>query len=309
MMQNAPVSRQIVGGYAITTKGVSGFDLRDAYHLVVKLSWPRFILLAVCVHLVVNAFFALLYFARPSAVANARAGSFADAFFFSVETSATVGYGEMYPATLYGHIVCTAEIFTGIALTALTTGLLFVRFSRPRSRITYAATAVIARRDGRPALMIRIANARGSILYDAVSHLNLLLSIRDARGNIVRRIHELRLTRSRLPMFPLAWTLTHRIDETSPLRDYDASRLREHDVRLWLVVEARDVTLAAQVVDTKWYAPAQIALGMRYADVLSFDADGNAVADLSAISRIERDVGPEPPVSGWEDRNWDAAEA
>src|SRR4051812_49284024 len=104
-MQSAPVSRQIVGGYAITTKGVGGFDLRDAYHLVVELSWPRFILLAVCVHVVVNAFFALLYFARPSAVANAHAGSFADAFFFSVETSATVGYGEMYPATLYGHIV------------------------------------------------------------------------------------------------------------------------------------------------------------------------------------------------------------
>jgi inward rectifier potassium channel len=298
----------MVGGYAITTKGVGGIDLRDAYHLVIALSWPRFILLAVGVHLLVNAFFAMLYFVQPSAVANVHPWSFADAFFFSVETSATVGYGEMHPVTFYGHVVCTVEIFTGIALTALTTGLLFVRFSRPRSRITYAANAVIARHDGQPALMIRIANGRRTILYDAVAHLILLLSTRDSSGNVVRRIDELRLMRSRLPIFPLTWTVAHRIDETSPLRDYDASRLREHDVRLGLVVEARDITLAAQVVDTKWYAPAQVALGMRYADVLSFGTDGNAVADLSAISRIERDVGPEPQVSGWDDRNWDQAE-
>ena len=86
-------------------------------------------LFAVIAHVLMNAGFALLYLIRPGAVANAHPGVFADAFFFSVETSATVGYGEMYPATLDGHIVCTVEIFTGIAMTALTTGLLFVRFS------------------------------------------------------------------------------------------------------------------------------------------------------------------------------------
>ena len=309
MTESAAGSQQMVGGYAITTKGVGGFDLRDTYHHVVGLSWPRFILLVVSVHLAVNALFAILYVLKPGAVANAHPGSLADAFFFSVETSATVGYGEMYPATLYGHIACTMEIFTGIALTALTTGLLFVRFSRPRSRITYAANAVIARHRGELALMIRIANGRRTILYDAVVHLNLLLSIPGPRGKILRHIHELRLTRPRLPMFPLAWTLTHRIDDASPLRGYDAARLREHDARLWLVVEARDATLAAQVADTRDYAPAQIALGMRYSDVLSVDASGGAVADLSAISRMEPDVGPEPPVSGWEDRSWGDAEA
>jgi inward rectifier potassium channel len=301
MTHRAAVSRLMVGGLAITMKGVAGFDPRDAYHLVIGLSWARFVLLAVGVHLLVNTIFALLYLIQPGAVANAHAGSFADAFFFSVETSATVGYGEMFPATLYGHIVCTAEIFTGVALTALTTGLLFVRFSRPRPRIIYADSAVIARYQGQPALMIRVGNGGSSLLFDAAAHLNLVLSIRGPGGEVIRRVHELRLTRSRLPMFPVAWTLTHRIDETSPLKDYDADRLKEHDARLWLGLEARDVNLAADIIDTKSYAPAQIAHGMRYVDVLSVDAAGNAVADLASVGRMERDIGPEPTLSGWED--------
>jgi inward rectifier potassium channel len=200
------------------------------------------------------------------------------------------------------------EIFTGLAFTALSTGLLFVRFSRPRARIRYAEKAVIARHQGRPTLMIRIANSRRSLLFDAVAHLNVLLSVRGANGEALRRVHELRLTRSRLPMFALAWTLMHTIDETSPLSGYDEARLREDDARLLLGIDARDVTLAAQVVDTKGYAPSDIMIGMRYADVLSVDADGHAVADLAAVSRMEPDVGPEPTQSGWEDRSWREAE-
>ena len=120
---------------------------------------------------------------------------------------------------------------------------------------------------------------------------------------MIRRVYELRLVRSRLPMFPLAWTLMHRIDDQSPLQGYDAARLKEHDVQLWLGVEARDVTLAAEIVDTKGYVPAEIAIGMRYVEILSVDAERNAVVDLSAISEMEQDIGPEPAVSGWDDRD------
>jgi inward rectifier potassium channel len=285
-------------------RGIARFDPRDLYHLIVMLSWPRFLLLVVGAHLAMNIGFAFLYLAKPGAVENVRPGSFADAFFFSVETSATVGYGRMVPVTLYGHVVSTTEIFAGVAFTALTTGLLFVRFARPRARILYSESAVIASHDGRPTLMIRIANGRRSLLFDATAHLNLLLSIRGKRGETIRRVHELHLLRSRLPMFPLTWTLMHPIDDTSPLRGYDAALLREHDARLWLGLEARDVVLAALVVDTKGYAPDEIMFGMRYADLLSFDAYGQPVADLSAVSRLEPDVGPEPTQSGWDDRHW-----
>jgi inward rectifier potassium channel len=303
MTKSGTVSRLMVAGYTITKKGVAGFDPRDVYHLVVALSWPRFLFLAMGAELLMNAAFALLYLARPAAIANVRPGSFADAFFFSVETSATVGYGDMHPVTLYGHIVCTVEIFSGLALTALATGLLFVRFSHPRPRIGYAENVVVARHQDYPTLMIRVANLRRTVLYDAVAHLSVVLSIPESGGQVVRRVYELQLARPRLPLFALVWTLMHRIDETSPLKGYDVARVKDHDAHFWLSVEARDITTGAQVIDTKGYAPAQVAFGQRYAEILSIDAAGNAVADLSAVSRIEHDVGPEPPMSGWDDRS------
>jgi inward rectifier potassium channel len=291
-----------LGGYSVTVTGVRTYDLRDPYHLVFALSWPRFILLAVGAYLMMNVAFAGLYLQQSGAVANARPGSFADAFFFSVETAGTVGYGEMYPATLYGHIVCTTEIFAGVAFTALATGLLFVRFSRPRARICYAESAVIASHHDQPTLMIRIANRRNSLLYNAAASLSVLLSSRTEGGEVFRRIHELRLERPRLPMFSLTWTLMHIIDEASPLHGYDKARLSEADAFLWLGIEARDVTLAADVIDTRGYAPEEIQFGMRYAEILSFDGKGHPVADLAAVSRLTPDVGPEPERSGWDDR-------
>lgn len=297
-------SKLVLGGYTIWIKGTARLDPRDSYHTVIALSWPRFLLLAVAAQLAINISFALLYMAQPSAVANARPGSFFDTFFFSVETSSTVGYGEMYPATFYGHSVASAEILVGMAFTALMTGLLFVRFARPKAQIRYAQNAVIASHDGHPTLMIRIANARRSLLYDAVVHLNLVLTIGGEHGENVRRVYELQLARSRLPMFSLTWTLMHRIDASSPLHGCDAAWLVEHNARLLLAVEARDVIVGAQVVDTKGYAPTQLLFGMRYTESVSIDAEGHLIADIAAISGIERDIGPEPAQSGWEDRNW-----
>lgn len=291
----------VLGGNTVWMKGVTRFDLRDSYHNVIGLSWPRFLLTVVALHLAINMSFALLYLAQPASVANARPGSLADAFFFSVETSATVGYGEMYPATLYAHAICTVEIMVGMAFTALMTGLFFVRFSRPKAQIRFAQNAAIASHRGEPTLMIRIANGRSGILYDAVVHLNLVLVRRGDEGRMTRQIYELRLARSRAPIFALTWTLMHKIDATSPLHDCDAARLAEQGAVLLLGVEARDTTVSAQVADTKVYESTQILFGMRYVDAMSFDADGHPVADLSAVGQLERDIGPEPAVAGWQE--------
>ena len=272
-----------LGGYEVGKKGVARFDFGDPYHLAVSLSWPRMLLLLVIVHTAINFGFALLYLSRTGAIANARPGSLSDAYFFSLETSATVGYGEMYPASFYGHVVSAAEIMIGVAFTALVTGLLFVRFSRPKARFRYAGQAVVALHAGRPTLMIRIANGRRGLLADAAVSLTLMRTNRDG-GTVLRQMHELRLTRMRLPVFPLTWTLMHDIDAASPLHGCDAAGLLVDDVRLFLLVEARDVTLAATVVDMRDYGPGEILFGMRYAEALCLDARGHPIADLTRMA-------------------------
>ncbi len=275
------------GAYELGKRGAVRFDWRDPYHIAVGLSWPRFLALLVGLDLALNAGFAGLYWAVPGCLAHARPGSFADAFFFSMETLATVGYGVMAPQTLYGHSVAATEIIGGMTFTALATGLIFVRFSRPHAKILYADRAVVTRHNGRPTLMVRIANGRTSLLVDGVARLYALIAERTAEGQFYRRIHELNLVRARIPIFGLTWTLMHVLDETSPLAGYDTARLRAEAVRLFLAVTARDPTLAAEVHDMHDYGADEVAFGMRYAEAVSVDAAGRAVADLGRVGEIE----------------------
>ena len=146
------VARVHLGSYEFKKQGVSRFDLRDPYHLAVALTWPQFLAALLALYLSVNVVFATLFWLVPGSVANARPDSFSDAFFFSIETLATVGYGKMYPATLHGHMIASIEIVCGIAFTAILTGLTFVRFSRPQAKLIFAANPVVAMHNGEPTL-------------------------------------------------------------------------------------------------------------------------------------------------------------
>jgi inward rectifier potassium channel len=281
-----------MGAYELGKRGVSRFDWRDPYHVAVGLTWPRFLAALIASDLALNAAFATLYWAVPGSLLNARPGSFADAFFFSMETLATVGYGVMSPATTYAHVVASGEIITGLIFTALATGVAFVRFSRPRAKILWASRAVVTHHNGRPTLMVRVANGRTSILVDGSARFYALIAERTQEGQFYRRIHELELVRTRIPIFGLTWTVMHVLDESSPLAGFDPARLRAEEVRLFLRVSARDPTLAAEVHDMHDYGPEDIAFGMRYAEAVTIDAAGRPVADLERVGQIEPEAVP-----------------
>jgi inward rectifier potassium channel len=277
--------------FGLSSLGVRRFDLRDPYHLAVSLSWTAFVATMVACWLVINLGFALLYVLIPGDVANASPGSFSDVFFFSIETLATVGYGVMAPATLYGHIVSAAEIVTGTAFTAIVTGLLFVRFSRPKARFIFSDDAVISTRNGLPTLMLRLANGRMSLMTSANVRLFVLLAEHTSEGRFFRRIHDLPLIQSHFPLLVMPWTVLHVIDEASPLYGHDAGTLATSDIRLFLAIEARDQALAALVHDIKDYPAEHIRFGMRFADTVTVDEARRATADLSRISLLEPDNG------------------
>jgi inward rectifier potassium channel len=209
-------ARVRLGSYKFEKKGVSRFDLRDPYRLAVTLTWPQFLAALVALYLAVNVVFATLFWLVPGSVANVRPHSFADAYFFSIETAATVGYGEMYPATAYGRVVAATEIPCGLAFTAILTGLTFVRFSRPRPRLVFAANPVVATHNGKPTLMVRVGNGHAAVLTDGAAKLNVFLLDTTAEGRSFRRAQELQLERAHIPIFTICWTLMHVLDEQSP---------------------------------------------------------------------------------------------
>jgi inward rectifier potassium channel len=284
--------------FRLANNGALKHDWRDPYHMALTLGWPGFIALFFVVNVAINLVFALLYMAQPGSVANVDSGSLTEAFFFSLQTMATVGYGVMAPQTLYGNIVASTEIFCGMAFTAIMTGLVFVRFSRPRARIAYADRAVVCNFNGRRTLMIRIGNGRVQPLTDATATVSALLNEWSAEGQFFRRTYDLRLVRTRIPIFSLVWTLMHEIDESSPLYGCEAANFGTRVNRLFLSIQARDPALAAHVYDSKDYGPEDVLFGQRYVDAVTIDATGSTIADLTLIGSTEPETNPIAPQAG-----------
>lgn len=286
-----------VGEFEVAKIGARRFDPADPYHFALTISWPAFFAYLLAAYIAISLAFAAIYVLAPGSVANAHPGSLVDAYFFSFETLAGAGYGEFYPANLIGHMVSATETVTGMAFTAIMTGLVFVRFSKPRAKILFADQPVVAMHNGNPTLMVRVGNGRINAMADV--HLQLVILIREANqeGAVSYNTYDLKLTRPRHPSFPLTLTLMHEIDSSSPLAQLDAAAMAEAEVRLFVNVEARDPALGAVVTDLKTYGHDKIAHGMRYVDLLTKDDAGRNVADLTKISDIEPDPASPGPRS------------
>jgi inward rectifier potassium channel len=156
--------------------------LGDLYHRTLRIGWCGFLGAVFLVYIAANIVFALFYLLDPGGVANARPGAFWDAFFFSVETLATVGYGQMYPATLYANLVMTVESAVGLLFVAIATGLVFARFSRPTARVLFSRVAVVGPYNGVPTLSFRLANQRRNRILQRKSPRPCCATRRPKRG-------------------------------------------------------------------------------------------------------------------------------
>lgn len=235
---------------------------------------------------VINLLFGTIYWATGG-VGGVRHGDFADAVFFSVQTFSTTGYGVFYPQSLLANAVASVEIVIGLLATALATGLLFARLSRPQARVMFSRVAVIHEQDGVPTLMFRIANRRRNALTDARMTVTITHDEADAAGTTMRRLIDLRLERDRSPALALSWTVMHRITPDSPLAGLDRAALRRLNVVFLCVLVGIDETLLATVVSRHLYDAGDIRFGARLADIFARDADGGFTIDYTRFHEAE----------------------
>jgi inward rectifier potassium channel len=251
----------------------------DSYHWLLRQSWPRFLLGGIALYLATNALFALLYLAQPGAIAHARPGIFSDAFFFSVQTIATLGYGVMAPATLYANIIVTIETAVGLIFLAVATGLVFARFSRPTARVLFSRIAVVAPYNGVPTLSLRLANQRRNQILQAEVDVALLLDEVTQEGDTIRRFYDLALARRRSPVFAMTFTVMHPIAEGSPLYGATPASLAAQNAELVVTVTGLDETIAAPVNARTSYLSDEILWGRRFIDVMGLTPDGRRTID------------------------------
>ncbi len=260
--------------------------LADPYHFVLTLTWPRFFSALLLAYLALNLIFALIYWQLPGSVNNIPQGDFIDYFFFSVETLATVGYGVMSPATVAGHVVASIEILLGMVSAALTTGMVFARFSRPTARLLFSNHALIRTFEGRRMLMLRVANARFNRIVDASATLSLLRQEASEDGERFLRIYDLVLERDSSPVFSFTWTLMHIIDHNSPLHKITTEQLMHSECSIVVSIIGHDETMAATLHAGHQYRSKDIAFDGRFADILHVGADGNREIDLTRFHQI-----------------------
>jgi len=278
---NAHPARLIARGTADQTLAIG---LRrplfgDLYHFMLRISWCSFLFGGVALYLAANAGFALLYLLQRGAIANARPGSFADAFFFSVQTIATIGYGQLVPATLYANLIVTIETATGLMFLALATGLVFARFSRPTARLLFSRVAVIGPHNGKPTLSLRLANQRRNQILQAEVAVSLLRDERTTEGVLIRRFYELKLVRYRSPVMAMTFTVMHEIDRDSPLYGATAASLEAVNTELIVTATGIDETIAQRVHARTSYLPDEILWDHQFVDVIGWTEDGSRVID------------------------------
>lgn len=283
-----PAPRHIrLGARDIFSEGLSNQVLQDLYHHFMTVSWTRLFATIIAFFLVFDLIFGCLYNAVPGCIANLNPPGFLGAFFFSVETLATVGYGDMHPQSLYGHVVAMGEIFVGVLMLAVITGIMFARFSRPRARFMFAKFAVVRPIDGRLTLMFRAANARQNVVQEASAVLRMLRDEVTPEGFRLRRIVDLPLLRSRHPVFSLGWTLMHAIDEASPLHQESAETLASTQTIFILSLSGTDETTGQVLMARAEYASEAIRWNQAFRDVLETQPDGSLHIDYGKFDDVE----------------------
>jgi inward rectifier potassium channel len=263
----------------------------DLYHVLLTSGWVGFFALLAASYAVFNLAFAFLYWLQAGSIFNAKPGSFADAFFFSVQTMATIGYGDMHPATLYANLLVTVEVLLGLTGFALATGLIFARFSRPTARIMFSRNAVITTYDGRPVLMFRAANQRRNRINEAQASLMLVQNEWTREGTVMRRFYDLKLTRARNPAFILTWTVMHPIDEDSPLKGVKPEAMKEREAEVVAALFGVDESFSQTIYARYGYTADHIRWGGRFTDIIGRTPEGRLTVDYDKFHDIEEEGG------------------
>ena len=281
------------GSFNVVRYGLRPFSALSFYHWSLSVTWPRFLGFLAAAYLVINLVFAVGYLlCGPDAIqglpAETMGGEFLRAFFFSVETFATIGYGHIAPVGVAANVLVTIEALLNIVGVALATGVVFARFSRPTTKIIYSRNAVVAPYRGMSALMFRIANARSSQIIEVEATV-ILSRIELTQKGVARKFHDLKLERTRVVFFPLSWTLVHPIDETSPLAGLTAADLEGSDAEILILLTGTDETSSQTVHSRSSYKPAEIVWNANFASIFRrSDKEGIMGMDVSRLHDVER---------------------
>jgi len=270
----------------INVVGAPRAPFRDYHHRFLRASWWLALSAIVAVFLALNALFAGLYL-LTGGIKDARPGSFADAFYFSVQTMGTIGYGDLYPVSQAANWLVVSEAVVSLVLTAVATGLIFSKFSQIQARVVFTNTITITPMDGVPTMMFRLGNERGNQIVEAVLHVVMLRTVKTKEGMTFYKMIDIPLVRERSQAFTRSWTAMHSITKDSPLYGVTEAAMNAEEIEFIVSVVGTDDTSLQPVHARRHYSHEEVLWGARHADVLTEHKDGTIVLDLTKFHDTE----------------------
>lgn len=265
--------------------------IKDSYHFLLSLTWPRFFILILFLYLIINLLYGLIYYSLGpqqfhGIETNSATDFFLECFFFSVQTLSTIGYGKISPASIMANIVVTAEALSGMMAIALMTGLIFARFAKPTAKVIFSEKALITRFMGQNVFMFRMANARMNQVVEATVNLTAVQSFITPEGVPFRQQIDLPLARNKSSVFALSWTVYHVIDEKSPLFEKNLDYLKSVSTELFISLIGHDETFSQTIFTRRSYTSDDIVFNKQFVDIIERN-DNQLRVNIERISDLK----------------------
>lgn len=265
-------------------EGITHTIREDVFYYFMETSWSKLLGLLFIFYVSSNLFFGALYYFMPGAIGGKENILYSDAFFFSVQTMSTIGYGALHPASFEGNVLVTIEAGFGIILMASITGLIFAKLSKPHAKIRFTKKALISTFDGERCLSFRMGNIRGNDIVEAKVTVSALIDETTLEGKKIRKVYDLPLRRSHTPFFKLTWSIFHPLNEFSPIQNYP--ECKERIKAVVVTVTGHDGSFSSTVYSRHLYTVNQFVEGKYFSNVVEDLPDGGVRIDYNKFDEL-----------------------